>query len=151
MFLICFWNADNWNWTNDLLFARQLLYRWAISANLKYLYFHIDLILYLKVFMSQIDPKLKKRLLKETQTPYKGLRRILWIAFSGSAFLGLFIMLSKIASGSELQQNNLLIQIHPTKVELSSCLYPVSILLVVHKILHQKQYNSFCQNKIWEE
>jgi len=61
--------------------------------------------------MSQIDPELKKRLLKETQTPYKGLRRILWIAFSGSAFLGLIIMLSKIASGSELQQNNLLIQL----------------------------------------
>ena len=61
--------------------------------------------------MSQIDPELKKRLLKETQTPYKGLRRILWIAFSGSAFLGLLIMLSKIASGGELQQNNLLIQL----------------------------------------
>ena len=61
--------------------------------------------------MSQIDPELKKRLLKETQTPFKGLRRILWIAFSGSAFLGLLIMLSKIASGSELQQNNLLIQL----------------------------------------
>jgi len=60
--------------------------------------------------MSQIDPELKKKLLRETQTPYKGLRRILWIAFSGSAFLGLLIMLSKIASGSELQQNNLLIQ-----------------------------------------
>ena len=61
--------------------------------------------------MSKIDPKLKEKLLKETQTPFKGLRRILWIAFSGSAFLGLLIMLSKIASGSELQQNNLLIQI----------------------------------------
>ena len=61
--------------------------------------------------MSKIDPELKKKLLKETQTPFKGLRRILWIAFSGSALLGLFIMLSKIASGSELQQNNLLIQI----------------------------------------
>ena len=61
--------------------------------------------------MSQIDPELKKRLLKETQTPFKGLRRILWIAFSGSAFLGLLIMLSKIVSGSELQQNNLLIQL----------------------------------------
>jgi len=60
--------------------------------------------------MSQIDPKLKKKLLLETKTPYKGLRRILWMAFSGSAFLGLLIMLSKIASGSELQQNNLLIQ-----------------------------------------
>ena len=61
--------------------------------------------------MSKIDPDLKKRLLRETQAPFKGLRRILWIAFSGSAFLGLLIMLSKIANGSELQQNNLLIQL----------------------------------------
>ena len=61
--------------------------------------------------MSKIDPELKKKLLKESQTPFKGLRRILWIAFSGSAFLGLLIMLSKIASGNELQLNNLLIQL----------------------------------------
>ena len=61
--------------------------------------------------MSQIDPELKKRLLKETQTPFKGLRRILWIAFSGSAFLGLLIMLLRVASGFELQANNLLIQL----------------------------------------
>ena len=61
--------------------------------------------------MSKIDPELKKKLLKESQAPFKGLRKVLWIAFSGSAFLGLFIMLSKIASGDEIQQNNLLIQI----------------------------------------
>ena len=61
--------------------------------------------------MSKIDPELKKKLLKETQTPFKGLRRILWIAFSGSAFLGLLIMLAKIISGGELPQNNLLIQL----------------------------------------
>ena len=61
--------------------------------------------------MSKIDPELKKKLLKESQSPFKGLRRILWIAFSGSAFLGPLIMLSKIASGSELQQNNLFIQL----------------------------------------
>ena len=61
--------------------------------------------------MSKIDPKLKKKLLKESQTPFKGLRRILLIAFSGSAFLGFLIMISKILSGTELQQNNLLIQI----------------------------------------
>ena len=61
--------------------------------------------------MSKIDPKLKKKLLKESQSPFKGLRRILWIAFSGSALLGLLIMLSKIGSGNELQQNNLLIQL----------------------------------------
>ena len=61
--------------------------------------------------MSKIDPKLKKKLLSESQAPFKGLRRILWIAFSGSAFLGLVIMLSKFISGSEFQQNNLLIQL----------------------------------------
>ena len=61
--------------------------------------------------MSKIDPDLKKKLLKETQAPFKGLRRLLWIAFSGSAFFGLLIMLSKIANGSELQQSNLLIQL----------------------------------------
>ena len=61
--------------------------------------------------MSKIDPKLREKLLKETQAPFKGLRRLLWIAFSGSAFFGLLIMLSRIASGTELQQNNLLIQL----------------------------------------
>ena len=61
--------------------------------------------------MSKIDPELKKKLLKETQAPFKGLRRILWITFSGSSFLGLLIMLSKIAGGNEIQQNNFLIQI----------------------------------------
>tara|TARA_B100000242_G_scaffold179810_1_gene128960 strand:- start:300 stop:539 length:240 start_codon:yes stop_codon:yes gene_type:complete len=61
--------------------------------------------------MSKIDPELRKKLLKESQTPFKGLRRILWIAFTGSAFLGLLIMISRIASGNELPQNNLLIQL----------------------------------------
>ena len=77
--------------------------------------------------MSKIDPELKKKLLKETQTPFKGLRRILWIAFSGSAFLGLLIMLSKIASGTELKQNNLLIQI-------GACvLFPTLLILDKYK------------------
>tara|TARA_A100000164_G_scaffold268507_1_gene240407 strand:- start:27 stop:266 length:240 start_codon:yes stop_codon:yes gene_type:complete len=61
--------------------------------------------------MSKINPELKKKLLKESQAPFKGLRRLIWIAFAGSAFLGLFIMLSRIASGNEIQQNNLLIQL----------------------------------------
>ena len=61
--------------------------------------------------MSKIDPELKRKLLKESQAPFKGLRKVLWIAFSGSAFLGLFIMLSRIASGNEIQQNNVLIQL----------------------------------------
>ena len=61
--------------------------------------------------MSKIDPELKKKLLQESQAPFKGLRKVLWIAFTGSAFLGLFIMLSKIAGGNEIQQSNLLIQL----------------------------------------
>ena len=61
--------------------------------------------------MSKIDPELKKKLLKETQAPFKGLRRVLWITFSGSSFLGLLIMLSQMAGGNEIQQNSLLIQI----------------------------------------
>ena len=73
--------------------------------------------------MSKIDPELKKKLLKESQSPFKGLRRILWIAFSGSAFLGLLIMLSKIASGTGLQQNNLLNQ-------LTACLIFPTLLLI---------------------
>ncbi len=73
--------------------------------------------------MSKIDPKLKRKLLKESQAPFKGLRRILWIAFTGSAFLGLLIMLSKISSGEVVQQNNLLIQI-------SACLgFPLLLFL----------------------
>ena len=61
--------------------------------------------------MSKIDPELKKKLLKETQAPFKGLRKTIWIACSGSAFLGLFIMLSKILSVNEIPQNNLIIQL----------------------------------------
>ena len=61
--------------------------------------------------MSKIDPELKKKLLKESQSPFKGLRRILWLAFTGSAFLGFFIMLSRIAGGNPIQLNNLLVQL----------------------------------------
>tara|TARA_Y100000991_G_C21842732_1_gene293038 strand:+ start:238 stop:474 length:237 start_codon:yes stop_codon:yes gene_type:complete len=61
--------------------------------------------------MSKIDPELKKKLLKESRAPYKGLRRVLWIAFTGSAYLGLFIILSKVSNGDEIQQNNILIQL----------------------------------------
>ena len=61
--------------------------------------------------MSKIDPELRKKLLKETKAPFKGLRRVIWLACSGSAFLGLFIMGSKLIGGGEIEQQNLLIQI----------------------------------------
>ena len=83
----------------------------SYTGKINVLIFRIDLILLSNDFMSKIDPELKKKLLKESQAPFNGLRRILWIAFSGSAFLGLLIMLLKISNGSELQQNNLLIQL----------------------------------------
>ena len=54
--------------------------------------------------MSKIDPELKKKLLKESQNPFKGLRRTLWVAFTGSAFLGLLIMISKIAGGMRFKR-----------------------------------------------
>ena len=77
--------------------------------------------------MSKIDPELKKKLLKESQAPFKGLRKVLWVAFTGSAFLGLFIMLSKISSGNEIQQNNILIQ-------LGACvLFPLLLFLERNK------------------
>ena len=61
--------------------------------------------------MSKIDPELKKKLLRETKAPFKGLRRVVYIACAGSAFLGLFIMLTQILGGNEIEQNNLLIQL----------------------------------------
>ena len=61
--------------------------------------------------MSKIDPELKKKLLRETKAPFKGLRRVIWAACSGSALLGLFIMLTQIIGGNSIQQNNILIQI----------------------------------------
>tara|TARA_B100000401_G_C52146763_1_gene412071 strand:+ start:116 stop:355 length:240 start_codon:yes stop_codon:yes gene_type:complete len=61
--------------------------------------------------MSKIDPELKKKLLKETQTPFKSLRKILWIAFTGSAYLGLLIMISNFTTGNGFQLKNFFIQI----------------------------------------
>ena len=61
--------------------------------------------------MSKIDPELKKKLLRETKAPFRGLRRLIWAACTGSAFLGIFIMGSKILAGNEIQMSNLLIQL----------------------------------------
>jgi len=69
--------------------------------------------------MSKIDPELKKKLLKETKAPFKGLRRVIWAACTGSAFLGIFIMGSKIIAGNEIEMNNLLIQLG------ACCIFPL--------------------------
>jgi len=50
-------------------------------------------------------------LVKESLNPLRGLRRGLWVALFGSAFLGFLIMLSKLLSGDSLQLKDLSIQV----------------------------------------
>mgnify|MGYP002884354941 CR=1 FL=1 len=57
-----------------------------------------------------MDPKLRERLLRESKSPYRGLRRAVWIALFGSAALGFFIMLSNIVVGEGVSINDLAIQ-----------------------------------------
>ena len=59
---------------------------------------------------SNLDPNLRARLLKETKNPYRGLRRVVWIALFGSAALGLFIMVTNIIVGDTVSINDLTIQ-----------------------------------------
>jgi len=59
----------------------------------------------------KIDPNLREKLLSESKNPFYGLRRILWFVFTGSALIGVFIMVSRFAGGNELNLNDLLIQI----------------------------------------
>ena len=59
---------------------------------------------------SNLDPKLRSRLLKESKNPFRGLRRAVWIALFGSAALGFFIMFSKIVTGETISFNDFAIQ-----------------------------------------
>ena len=52
---------------------------------------------------SSLDPELRQRLLEEARTPWRGLRRALWLAFTASAGLGLMTMAMRSASGSGLR------------------------------------------------
>ena len=60
---------------------------------------------------SQIDPALRARLLQEARTPWRGLRRALWLALSASAGLGLATMAMRSAGGGEVAPADLLIQV----------------------------------------
>ncbi len=57
-----------------------------------------------------MDPNLRSRLLKESKNPFRGLRRVVWIALFGSAALGFFVMLSKIITGDTVSINDFAIQ-----------------------------------------
>jgi len=58
-----------------------------------------------------LDPQLKARLLQEARTPWRGLRRGLWVALAASAAVGLATMAMRAAAGSEVASTDLLIQI----------------------------------------
>jgi len=58
-----------------------------------------------------IDPALRERLLQEVRTPWRGLRRGVWIALAASGAVGLATMAMRSASGAEVPSADLLIQI----------------------------------------
>ena len=58
---------------------------------------------------SQLDPALRARLLQEARTPWRGLRRALWLALTASAALGLATMAMRSAGGDAVASTDLLI------------------------------------------
>ena len=58
-----------------------------------------------------LDPDLRARLLQEARTPWRGLRRGLWLAFTASAAVGLATMAMRSAGGEVVQSSDLLIQV----------------------------------------
>ena len=59
----------------------------------------------------QLDPAVQARLLRELQTPGRGLRRALWLALAASGGVGLAAMALRLASGQEVASVDLLIQL----------------------------------------
>lgn len=58
-----------------------------------------------------LDPAMKARLLQEARTPWRGLRRGLWLAFTASAAVGLATMAMRASVGEVVAGSDLLIQI----------------------------------------
>ena len=58
-----------------------------------------------------LDPDLRARLLQEARTPWRGLRRGLWLAFTASAAVGLATMAMRSAGGEVVQSSDLMIQV----------------------------------------
>ncbi len=58
-----------------------------------------------------LDPALRARLLQEARTPWRGLRRALWLALTASAAIGLATMAMRASSGGEVPGSDLLIQV----------------------------------------
>ena len=54
---------------------------------------------------------MRERLLRESRTPWRGLRRLLWVALFASGGLGLFVMSFSISAGNSAVGTDLAIQI----------------------------------------
>jgi hypothetical protein len=58
-----------------------------------------------------LDPELKRRLLEEAKTPWRGLRRGLWLALAASGGVGLAAMALRLSSGQSVAPIDLVIQV----------------------------------------
>ena len=58
-----------------------------------------------------LDPAMKARLLQEARSPWRGVRRGLWLAFTASAGLGLATMAMRTSAGEVVAGSDLLIQV----------------------------------------
>ena len=58
----------------------------------------------------ELDPNFRAKLLRESKTPWRGLRKLLWFALFGSAVLGLFIMSMRAVSGQHVPFSDVGIQ-----------------------------------------
>ncbi len=58
-----------------------------------------------------MDPNVRARLIKESQSPFQGLRRVVWIALFGSSFIGIFVMSIRASSGENVPLSDAGIQL----------------------------------------
>ena len=58
----------------------------------------------------ELDPELRERLIRESRTPWRGLRRLVWFALFSSAGLGLFTMLFRVSAGDSVEISDFGIQ-----------------------------------------
>lgn len=58
-----------------------------------------------------LDPALRQRLLQEARTPWRSLRRALWLALTASGGLGLATMTMRLSAGEAVASTDLLIQL----------------------------------------
>ena len=69
-----------------------------------------------------LDPKLREKLLNESRNPFKGVRRVIWIALTASAGVGLLIMGLRYTSGENVLFNDFGIQLIAFLMFLTLCI-----------------------------